>query len=73
MSREYVEKRLREIGPRPKAARSRGRKEILWSLSHGCWVLCDLKRGTGERLYEMPAVPTNENAAHYGGASKAER
>jgi hypothetical protein len=60
MSREYVQKRLKQLGVE---SRPKGRisalpkqpegKEILWSLSAGCWMLCDLRKGTGERLTEV--------------------
>lgn len=62
MRREYVEKRLRQLGVqrRPKAKADpkpapQG-KQILWSLSAGCWMLCDLDKGTGERLIEVNAL-----------------
>ena len=64
---EYVQQRLREVRVEPRAARVAGFRfdrrnaQVLWSLSHGRYVLCDLKNGTCEELAEQP-TPLNRNA-----------
>jgi hypothetical protein len=60
MSREYVERRLEQI-------RHEGEpKQVLWSLTEGCWMLCDLARGTCEHLHEVPASPDPTTTAQSG-------
>lgn len=52
MSREYVERRLRESAFRF----DRDEAVVMWSLTAGRYMLCDLKNGTCEELTEQPAV-----------------
>lgn len=45
--------------------RRRDRREIMWSLSAGRYMLCDLERGTCEELYLAFEPPDREIRVPY--------
>lgn len=60
VSGEYVEKRLREI------SHEGGQKQVLWSLSAGCWMLCDLSRSTCEPVTVLEDSPSPQSGDSNG-------
>lgn len=69
MSRAYVQQRLRQIAAQREAEASSIKvdgRTILWSLTAGCWMLCDFARGTCERLTEIPASPEPQSGDSNG-------